>query len=358
MRYLFIVQGEGRGHMTQAISLSEILRSGGHEVCHVVIGKSPRRVVPSFFYEKINAEIEELESPNFVTDKNQKSVKPFRSIVHSLVRSPQYQKSIARINKIVKEKRPDVIVNFYDFLGGLYNFFERPDAKFVCLAHQYLIAHPTFTFPAGRALDRTSLKVGNKITSLGADRILALSFQPFDHLEKKKLYVVPPLLREEVKKLPPKNGDSILAYMVNPGYGDEVKAFHEKYPEIRLDCFWDMKDKPGEWKVDDTLTFHQLDDQKFINKMAECSGYITTAGFESVCEAMYLGKPAMMIPVKGHYEQACNAIDAEKAGAGIPNNSFDIKKLVDYLPQYKDTSVWFKNWADQNVEMFLKYLSW
>ena len=83
MRYLFIVQGEGRGHMTQAISLSEILRKAGHEVCHVVIGKSPRRTVPDFFYKKINAEIEELESPNFITDKDQKSVKPFRSVVHS-----------------------------------------------------------------------------------------------------------------------------------------------------------------------------------------------------------------------------------------------------------------------------------
>ena len=344
--------------MTQAISLRQILQSGGHEVCHVIVGKSPRRQIPSFFYEKIGSDIDELESPNFVTDKNQKSVKPFRSAVHSLIRSPQYKRSIATINKIVKEKQPDVIVNFYDFLGGLYNFFERPKARFVCLAHQYLIAHPTFTFPPGRPLDRTSLQVANRITALGADRILALSFQPFAHLPKKRLFVVPPLLREEVKKLTATTGESILAYMVNPGYGEEVRKFHADQPEIPLDCFWDMKDKPKEWRVDDTLTFHQLDDQKFIEKMAASKGYITTAGFESVCEAMYLGKPTMMIPVQGHYEQACNAVDGQKAGAGIPNDEFDIQKLVDYLPKYKDTSVWFKGWADQNTEMFLKYLQW
>lgn len=39
--------------------------------------------------------------------------------------------------------------------------------------------------------------------------------------------------------------------------------------------------------------------------MQGCSGYVTTAGFESVCEAMYLGKPVMMIPT--HVEQEINA---------------------------------------------------
>ena len=31
MKVLFIVQGEGRGHLTQAITLEEILRRNGHE---------------------------------------------------------------------------------------------------------------------------------------------------------------------------------------------------------------------------------------------------------------------------------------------------------------------------------------
>ena len=39
--------------------------------------------------------------------------------------------------------------------------------------------------------------------------------------------------------------------------------------------------------MDDTLSFHQLDDVKFLRYMAGCKAYATTAGFESVCEAMY-----------------------------------------------------------------------
>lgn len=49
--------------------------------------------------------------------------------------------------------------------------------------------------------------------------------------------------------------------------------------------------------------------------MAGCKAYASTAGFESICEAMYLGKPVLMVPA--HIEQDCNAYDAMKAGAGI-----------------------------------------
>lgn len=49
MKYLFIVQGEGRGHMTQAISLERMLLERGHEVVEIMVGKSPFRKVPEFF---------------------------------------------------------------------------------------------------------------------------------------------------------------------------------------------------------------------------------------------------------------------------------------------------------------------
>ncbi|WP_258101592.1 glycosyltransferase family protein [Marinoscillum pacificum] len=357
MKYLFLIQGEGRGHMTQALALAKILRSQNHEITRVIVGKSKRRNIPQFFIDKIGCELEHLDSPNFVTDKNQKSVKPFRTIVYSLLKSQKYIKSINRIDEIVKEDQPDVIINFYDFLGGLYNFSRRPKAKFVCIAHQFLIAHPEFEFPPKRQLDKISLQMGNRIASLGADKILALSFQHFDYDHRKKLVVVPPLLREEVKSKTPTSGDHYLVYMVNPGYATEVDQFHQNNPEQSLHCFWDKSDKPETYQVDDSLTYHQLNDEKFIDKMANCQGYVTTAGFESVCEAMYLGKPVLMVPVAGHYEQACNAVDAKKAGAGIFSDRFDIGLLKEYIPRHENIQSKFQNWADQSGDIFLKELT-
>ena len=36
MKFLFIVQGEGRGHFTQAITLEDMLLRNGHEVVEVL----------------------------------------------------------------------------------------------------------------------------------------------------------------------------------------------------------------------------------------------------------------------------------------------------------------------------------
>ena len=45
MKILFIIQGEGRGHLTQALSLRQKLADEGHEIVGVLVGKSPARIV-------------------------------------------------------------------------------------------------------------------------------------------------------------------------------------------------------------------------------------------------------------------------------------------------------------------------
>lgn len=357
MKYIFIVQGEGRGHMTQAISLFQILTENGHDISHVIVGKSMRRELPSFFKDQISSPITQLESPNFVTDKNARSVNIFRTVTTNLRKYRTFLQSVNQIDEIVKKDQPDAVINFYDFLGGLYFLFKKPKVRHFALAHQFLLNHSLFEFPKGRIYDKTSLLWGNRLAGYGAEKILGLSFQTLPDEPNKQLFVVPPLLREKAKSYQPTSGDHFLVYMVNHGYSQEVKTFHEKHPEIPIHCFWDKKDEPTELKVDDTLTFHQLDDEKFIQLMAGCRGYQTTAGFESVCEAMYMGKPILMVPVKGHYEQACNALDAKKAGAGVTCEIFNLEVLLDYLPLHKDVGDNFRNWCETSSERFLQMLT-
>ena len=82
--------------------------------------------------------------------------------------------------------------------------------------------------------------------------------------------------------------------------------------------------------------------------MAACKGLICTAGFESVCEAMYLGKPVVMVPVAGQYEQACNALDGEQSGAGKKADFFDFELLTSLsfpdASHTKDYQEWAESW--------------
>ena len=140
------------------------------------------------------------------------------------------------------------------------------------------------------------------------------------------------MIRREITAIQPEEGNYIHGYMVNSGFADSVESFHAKHPEVPLTFFWDRSDAEEVTRIDETLSFHQIDDVKFLNAMAGCKDYASTAGFESICEAMYLGKPVLMVPA--HIEQDCNAYDAMKAGAGIISDSFDLQPLLRFAGEY------------------------
>lgn len=350
MKFFFIVQGEGRGHMTQSIAFARILRDQGHELLGVLVGKSHRRSIPDFFIREIQAPITMLESPNFEADGADKKILLGKTIRKNLAKAPVFWKSLRQIDQQVNDLNPDVILNFYDLLGGLYSLLFRPKAAYWVIGHQYFSAHPEFIFAPGRAWERFLFRLNTQITAWGAAEVLALSFLP--KTPKNKIRILPPLLRKEIKDLVVRQEDFFLAYMVNPGYGEDVKEFAGKYPHLKIKAYWDKKDAQEVEYPLPNLTFHRVNDRTFLEDMAACRGLVCTAGFESVCEAMYLGKPVMMIPVAGQYEQACNALDAEASGAGIASENFDFSKLEKAEKKDAEASLMYQEWVDSWPEHF------
>lgn len=346
MKFLFIVQGEGRGHMTQAIAFARLLENNGHQLSGVILGKSKRRSIPEFFEREIKAPVHLVESPNFETDGNQKKVSIRKTIFKNSLKIRTFHKSLRTIDQIVKTDNPDVILNFYDLLGGLYNFYFHPKSQFWVIGHQYLIDHPGFKFAPNRPLDKFLFRLNTALTSLGADVRLAMSFLPQLRYSNQKVRVVPPLLRPEVKLLEQNSGNFYLVYLVNPGYAEEVIFFAKANPHLRIKAYWDKKEAAETEYPLANLSLHRVHDRNFLQDMADCKGLVCTAGFESVCEANYLGKPVMMIPVAGQYEQACNALDAESSGVGIASENFDFAKLERFRKDDSIVSDQYRSWVD------------
>lgn len=88
MKVLFVVQGEGRGHLTQAIAMEDLLRRNGHEVVEVLVGKSNSRSLPGFFNRSIKAPIKRFL--NFLPTPANKRVSLFRSVAYNVTRIPTY----------------------------------------------------------------------------------------------------------------------------------------------------------------------------------------------------------------------------------------------------------------------------
>ena len=357
MRYMFIVQGEGRGHLTQAIALAGVLRKHGHEVVDVMVGKNPNRVLPGFFEEKIGCEVTTFDSPSFDYGKVGKRGRMAKTLFTNTtpLNLDRFRKSITRIVRRIGRVEPDVVVNFYEILLGVSSLVHKFRVPVVSIGHQFLVDHPDYGHRSRSDQGQFALRLNNMLCSLGTTKTLALSFYPMKDFYRDRMAVVPPLLRSELFEQEPRDEGYILGYMLNPGYADEVKAWHRKHPEVRLHLFWDKKDAPETMEAEPGLTFHRIDDRRFLEMMAGCSGYATTAGFESVCEAMWLGKPALLVPA--HIEQEINAQDAAGIGAGIAAMDFDLSLLVDFIPRYGADTAAFREWVARGEELFVRHLT-
>lgn len=355
LRCLFVVQGEGRGHLTQAMALRRMLRDEGHQVAEVVVGKSKGQAVPGFFQETFDGDVTLVESPSFVSDGVDRSVRPGATVLREVGRAPIFWRSLQVIDDAIEHHEPDVVVNFFEPLMGVYAALHRPSVPVVAVAHQYMFLHPAYRFPPGRPMQRWGAKAFARLTAWGATRRLALSLYPAPDRPRQNLFVLPPLLRADVfGRSRGQREPFVLVYILNSGYADEVVRWHEQHPDVPLHCFWDRRDAAPVERYDDTLTFHQLDDEKFLSLMARCRGFVSTAGFESIAEAMYLNTPVQVVPVEGHYEQQCNAIDAVRAGAGLRSSRFDIDRLLEALPRATSESPNVQPWIRRARRRFVQ----
>ena len=106
MKVIFVIQGEGRGHLTQALALKQMLLHEGHEVVKVLVGKSKNRVIPEFFQDKIGTPVEVFDSPNFLPSKDNRKFNLLRSLAYNTLLVPGYLSSIHLIRKNIQESEP------------------------------------------------------------------------------------------------------------------------------------------------------------------------------------------------------------------------------------------------------------
>lgn len=357
LRVAFFVQGEGRGHMTQALAMKGILEDAGHSVVAAFMGENPENPIPRFFLDGFQAPVHRFPAPVWVVDPLGKGVRPWDSLFRSLRRFPEFWTEFPELRRAFAPYRPNLIVNFLDLIGGVFATICRPEAPIVAVGHQFLFFHPNFRAPSGKRFQMGMARHYTRLTSMGAGLRLALSFSPLHDLVERRIRVVPPLIRRAVLEAQPSNGEHILSYILNPGYADDIKAWHRAHPETTIHCFWANPEAETEESPWPGLTFHRLGGEAFLGLLASCRGYTSTAGFESVCEAAYLGKPISLVPTGKHVEQLCNAMDAERAGLAVWRDDFDLSEFVQSIESGETRNVdGYRAWVRQGPELMVNLL--
>ncbi len=352
MKFLFIVQGEGRGHLTQSVAMSELLEEAGHTIEKVYAGYSPQRTLPDFYRNHFNDKLVSFRSPNFIRTADRKGIRVGRSLWINLFLSPLFVISVLRLARAIRRSSADTVINFYDLTGSLAHFFSFTPKKLVVLSHHYYFELPGFAWPPGYRWMRFLLRLHSRIVSQGASTIIALSFTSEQKKPHERIVTAPPLIRKKVKTLSVVPGRYYLVYLLNEGFLDEVCKAAGKYP----DTSWHIYTGTTGHQITGlpNVTLSDIRGGSFMEDMAGCREVICTAGFETVCEAAYLGKPVHVIPSEGHFEQMCNALDAERSGLakraepGAPDelrNKPEPSRLND-----------FRKWCDRADTIFRELL--
>ena len=64
------------------------------------------------------------------------------------------------------------------------------------------------------------------------------------------------------------------------------------------------------------VTFHAIDERRFVEDLAACRAVVAAAGNQLVGEALHLGKPMLLLPEKAHAEQLMTSDFLSAMGCG------------------------------------------
>jgi uncharacterized protein (TIGR00661 family) len=344
---MFCVLGEGRGHMTQAMAVKEMVEAAGHQVVAVTLGASTQRPMPAWFESAMGISIRQLPTLEFKY-KDNRSVSNLATFTGVLGRLPKYLRILRQLDEVVRQTRPEVIINFFEPMAAFYAITRRKRPPMVAIGHQFMFQHPGYVRAAHLWKQLLSMKIYTGLLGARATK-LALSLYAAPDLPEKRIIVGAPILRKQLFQLEANpDGDFVLVYLLNHGYAGQIIDWSAKNPRTRLHCFYDRPGAPAEFQHSPALTFHRLDGEKFLKMMADCRHVVSTAGFESVCEAAWLGKPLFLVPVENHVEQQVNALDAQQFGIGLAEKSFNLDRLAE-LPERLPVEK-FRNWVDTAPE--------
>jgi uncharacterized protein (TIGR00661 family) len=153
---------------------------------------------------------------------------------------------------------------------------------------------------------------------------IGMHFQKFDD------FIYYPIIRSEIRNLKPTEQDFTLVYLNSYSDDELTSCFNQpifdKQKFIIYSKTSDVAYEKGNCIV------KPLNNEQFVNDMCHCKNVITAAGFQTVCEALYLGKKLFVIPIKKQTEQISNARELAVMGVKTAQelNASEIKYWMDY----------------------------
>lgn len=162
-----------------------------------------------------------------------------------------------------------------------------------------------------------------------------------------------PLIRSDIRALQPADHGHYLVYL--PAYSPvKLLRILRSFSSCRFEVFSRGLDKTRQCGH---VQFHPIGSSNFEEKLRTSAGVICSAGFELPSESLFLGKKLLVIPIKGQYEQACNARGLKDLGVAVISE-LRTTQLGLWLKHGESIKLEFKDEVDQVLrQLFESYLA-
>jgi uncharacterized protein (TIGR00661 family) len=303
-RLVYAVHGYGRGHATRSMAMLAELQHR-HEVLVLAGGDA---------YEAMAADFPVVRIPTlgfaYGKDTGQRSNAAtfrlnFGAVLDAWWRGAVYQ----MVASVVREFSPDVIISDAEMWS---NWVARDlNIPRINFDHMGVLAYCDAPLDAG---DRFEAAVDAYVyrTLIGrADRILVSSFYPAPPREP-HVRVVPTLARQAVREATPTDGAHLLVYL-NKGHHQFDARMRQVLAGLNTPVKIYGTQRRG---VEGPLSFLPPGNASFVQDLASCRAVLSTAGNQLVGEAMWLGKPMLVMPERC-VEQRMNANALVQMGLGM-----------------------------------------
>lgn len=306
MKILYSVQATGNGHISRAMELMPYLQQYG-EV--------------DVFLSGSNSHL----NPKLPVKYRSKGLSLFYGNTGGLDYWRMWKElSLKRIWNEARQlpvEKYDIVLNDFESITSMACRFKRVP----CVGFGHQAGFQSKHTPRGNKKDIAGEWILKKYAT--ATEYVGLHFKQYDD------FIFSPVIKQDILQAEPTDKGHITVYLSH--YSDEVvlKALH-KLTDIRFEVFSKKIQQPA---VSANVTLLPISNEGFTQSLIHSHGVITGAGFETPAEALYLGKKLLVLPIRGQYEQLCNAAALKEFNVVV----------IDQLAE--DFHVRVKQWLDASA---------
>jgi len=320
-RIVYGVAGEGSGHSSRASEVIAHLKQAGHEVRAVSYDRGYRNLQGV-------CDVYEAAGLNIVSEDNR--VRPMRTILHNLRKSPQFIESTRAVRRDLFDAfQPHcVFTDFEPITGHLAWWTGTP---LVSIDNQHRMRYMEHPIPEGMSRDAFTTRFIIRRMVPRPTAALITTFY-FGRLTSPRAFAFPPILRKAILDTRPSDGDHVLVYL---SFGFE--SFMENLPSFPRERFvvygYDRQATEG------NIEFRPFSRETFLRDMAGAKAIITTAGFTTITEALHFRKPILALPMAHQFEQELNGVLLDSLGYGMSERNpgeNTVRVFLDRIPQYRE----------------------